>query len=85
MSECPYEETLIDEDTDAEVMNAKYVAWHEGYEAHKRDIAGYITELKQQLEGEIRKTRQLRIELIAKYYKDVGELSVKEKTQGNSD
>lgn len=71
MSECPYEETIIDKDMDAEVMNVKYIAWHEGYEAHKRDIASYMTELKQQLEYEIRKTKQLRIELIAKYYKDV--------------
>jgi hypothetical protein len=79
MSECPYEETIINEDTDTEVVNVKYIAWHEGYEAHKHEIAGYVTDLKIQLEGEIRKARQLQIDLIVKYYESMTELVLKEK------
>jgi hypothetical protein len=70
MSECPYEETIIDEDIDAEVTNERYFAWHEGYEACKIDLASWTNELRKQLEDEIRKTKQLRVELIAKYYED---------------
>jgi hypothetical protein len=80
MSECPYKETIIDEDSDAEVVNEKYFTWHEGYEAHKLELASYVTELTKQLEDEIRKTKQCRIELIAKYYEDRAKL-IKEKSQ----
>ncbi len=77
MSECPYEETIIDEDIDAELVNDKYIAWHEGYEAHKCDLANWSTLLKQELDEEIRKTKQLRVELIAKYYEDKKKLLTK--------
>lgn len=81
MSECPYDETIIDEYSDTEIINGKYVAWHEGYEAHKSEIAGYVTDLKNQLEDEIKKAKQLQIDLIVRYYENMLELSAKEKTQ----
>jgi hypothetical protein len=77
MSECPYEETMIDEDIDAELVNEKYIAWHEGFEACKKDLASWADELGKQLEDEIRKTKQLRLELIAKYYEDKQKLLTK--------
>ncbi len=70
MSECPYKETIIDEDLDAELVNDMYIAWHEGYETCKKDLASWANELGKQLEDEIRKTKQLQVELLAKYYED---------------
>jgi hypothetical protein len=70
MSECPYEETIIDEDLDAELVNEKYIAWHEGYETCKKDLASWANELAKQLDEEIRKSKQLRMELIVNYYED---------------
>jgi hypothetical protein len=81
MSECPYEETIIDETSDSEVANDKYIAWHQGYEAHKNDIGLYVTELKTQLEDEIKKTRQLQVDLIVKYYEHMTKLTTTEKPQ----
>jgi hypothetical protein len=77
MSECPYEEIIIDEDIDAEVVNEKYFAWHEGYEACKKDFASCANELGRQLTEEIRKTKQLQVELIAKYYENKRKLLAK--------
>ena len=68
MSQCPYQETIVDEDNDTEVVDDRYFAWHEGYEAHKCDIATWSIQLKQELEREITKAKQLEVELIAKYY-----------------
>jgi hypothetical protein len=70
MSECPYKEPIIDEDLDAEFVDDKYFAWHEGYEACKKDLASWANELGKQLEDETRKTKLFRLELIAKYNED---------------
>ena len=77
MSECPYEETIIDEDLDTELVNDKYFAWHEGYETCKKDLASWANELGKQLEDEVRKTKQLRVELIVKYCEDKKKLLAK--------
>ena len=74
MSDCPYEEYYIDEYVDDEVVNEKYFAWHEGYEACKKDLASWANELRKQMEDEVSKTKQLRVELLVKYYEDKQQL-----------
>jgi hypothetical protein len=51
------------------MANEKYVIWHEGYEAHKFEMANQtikIALLAQGLEDEIKKYKQLETELLAK-------------------
>jgi uncharacterized protein YwgA len=44
MATCPYSETITDQLSNIEVLNPKYIAWNEGYEAHKLET---VTSLKQ--------------------------------------
>ena len=39
MSQCPYPETIIDQSSCEMRPNRLYLVWHEGYEAHKFEIA----------------------------------------------
>ena len=39
MTQCPYPETVKDEYSGVEIPNDKYRYWHEGYEAHKFEMA----------------------------------------------
>jgi hypothetical protein len=42
MVRCLYPETIHDEKSDMEVYNDKYICWHEGYEAHKFEMANLL-------------------------------------------
>lgn len=62
MTQCPYPETIRDEDSGVEVPNDKYQYWHEGYEAHKFEMANLsvrLALLAQGLEDEIIRFKQL--------------------------
>ena len=63
MTQCPYPETIKDEDSGIEVSNDQYRYWHEGYEAHKVEIATLsikIAYLAQLLETEVRNVKILK-------------------------
>ncbi len=67
MTQCPYPETIRDEDSGVEVSNSQYQYWHEGYEAHKYENANLsikLALLAQELEDEIIRVKQLRMELL---------------------
>jgi predicted RNase H-like nuclease (RuvC/YqgF family) len=66
MSQCPYPETIIDQSSCEMRPNRLYLVWHEGYEAHKFEIANLsirIAHLAVELENENRKIKQLKSEL----------------------
>jgi hypothetical protein len=66
MTHCPYPETIQDEDSGIEVSNDQYKYWHEGYEAHKFEIANLsikIAYLAQRLDTEVRSVQELKREL----------------------
>lgn len=66
MTQCPYPETIKDEDSGIEVSNDQYRYWHEGYEAHKFEIANLsikLAYLAQLLETEVRNVKILKREL----------------------
>jgi hypothetical protein len=66
MTECPYPETIQDEDSSIEVYNDQYKYWHEGYEAHKFEMANLsiqLASMAQELEDEIRDVKVLKSEL----------------------
>ena len=63
MTQYPYPETIKDEDSGIEVSNDQYRYWHEGYEAHKVEIATLsikIVYLAQLLETEVRNVKILK-------------------------
>ena len=63
MTQCPYLETIQDEDSGIEVSNDQYKYWHEGYEAHKFEIANLsikIAYLAQRLDTEVRNVQELK-------------------------
>jgi len=66
MAQCPYPETIQDKECGTEVYNDKYICWHEGYEAHKFEMANLsitIACLAQRLDDEVRNVKELKIEL----------------------
>jgi hypothetical protein len=63
MPQCPYPETIRDEDSGVEVSNDKCKYWHEGYEAHKFEMANQsiiLANLVQELETEVRNVKGLK-------------------------
>ena len=67
MTHCPYPEIIQDEDSGIEVCNDQYKYWHEGYEAHKFEIANLsikISYLAQRLDTEVRNVQELKRKLL---------------------
>ena len=63
MTQCPYPETIQDENSGVEVFNDQYIYWHEGYEAHKFEIANLsikLAFLAQRLDTEVRNVQELK-------------------------
>ena len=63
MVRCPYPEDLIDQSSDAAEPNILYLVWHEGYEAHKFEMANLLIQiagLAVTLETEVRNVQILR-------------------------
>ena len=66
MVRCLYPETIHDEKSDMEVYKDKYICWHEGYEAHKFEMANLLITiacLAQRLDDEVRNVMELKREL----------------------
>lgn len=66
MARCPYPETNKDWLSGATELNPLYIAWHEGYEAHKVELITKETYLEMHisdLAGEIRKLKEIRRDL----------------------
>jgi len=66
MIQCPYPETITDKSTSRTESNCLYVAWHEGYEAHKFELANQsilLASLAVALDEEIRNVVELKMEL----------------------
>ena len=66
MSKCPYPETFIDQVSGKTASNNLYIVWHEGYEAHKFEIANLsikLAGLAVELETEIRNVMELKSKL----------------------
>ena len=63
MSQCPYPETFIDHVSGKTEINSLYLIWHEGYEAHKFEMANQsirIANLALELEKEIANIMELK-------------------------
>ena len=66
MVQCPYPETIHDEKSGMAVPNDKYKCWHEGYEAHKFEMANLlitIASLAQRLDDEVKNIKEPKREL----------------------
>ena len=66
MPQCPYPEQIEDEVSGETEQNSLYRAWHEGFEAHKFEVANQmkkLTTLAQMLDNQIRKVNELQTEL----------------------
>lgn len=66
MPQCPYPETITDEVSGKTESNSLHRAWHEGFEAHKFEMANQIrklTTLAQMLDNQIIKVNELQTEL----------------------
>lgn len=66
MPGCPYPENTRDEISGKIEQNSLYRVWHEGFEAHKLEIAGQIKKLNslaQILDNQIIKVNELQTEL----------------------
>jgi len=65
MSQCPYPETFINPLSLQTESNSLYFVWHEGYEAHKLEIANLVINvamLTVELETEIREINEMKRE-----------------------
>jgi hypothetical protein len=75
MGQCPYPETFEDCLSGKAVANGLYIAWHQGYEAHKFEIANLsirLASLVIELETEVKNVKELKKELkyqMAKFQK----------------
>jgi hypothetical protein len=66
MAQCPYSETYKDWLSGETEPNALYLAWHEGYEAHKLELLTtelYLETHISELASEIKKLKDMRREL----------------------
>jgi hypothetical protein len=66
MSQCPYPETFINPISNQTELNSLYLVWHQGYEAHKFEIANLsirLACLAQELDTRIRNIEELKREL----------------------
>jgi hydrogenase-4 membrane subunit HyfE len=63
MVQCPYLENFLDPVSGKIVFNSLYLAWHEGYEAHKFEMANQslrIANLVMELETEVANIKELK-------------------------
>ncbi len=66
MAQCPYPETLNDRASGKTESNCLYIAWHEGFEAHKLELITKVKFLETQineLAAEIIKIKGLKRDL----------------------
>jgi hypothetical protein len=66
MVQCPYPETFIDQVSDKTESNILYLVWHEGFEAHKFEMANLsikVASLAVALDNEIRNVSELRMKM----------------------
>jgi hypothetical protein len=66
MVQCPYPETFIDQASDKTEFNILYLVWHEGFEAHKFEMANLsiqVASLAVALDNEIRNVSELRMKM----------------------
>ena len=66
MAICPHPEIITDRVSGKTESNNLYLAWHQGYEAHKLEVITKVRFLEMhisELAGEIRKLKELRREL----------------------
>jgi hypothetical protein len=69
MPQCPYPPTILDEESEIEIPNIKYIAWYEGYDACKLEIADaaiILASIIHAYQDEIAKIQKLESELQAK-------------------
>ena len=69
MSQCPYPETFINPLSLQTESNSLYFVWHEGYEAHKLEIANLVINvamLTVEFETEIREINEMKGEYSGK-------------------
>ena len=67
MVQCPYPETFPDQASGKKESNNLYLAWHEGYEAHKFEMANQsirIANLVLELETEVSDIKELKSALV---------------------
>ena len=63
MAQCPYQETFPGQMSGKTESNILYLVWHEGYEAHKFEMANQsirIANLVLELETEVANTKELK-------------------------
>ena len=66
MALCPHPEIITDRVSGKTESNELYLAWHQGYEAHKLEVITKVRFLEihiSDLAGEIRKLKELRRDL----------------------
>ena len=66
MPECPYPVNARDEVSGKIIQNSLYRAWHEGFEAHKIELANHVKKLNSLariLDNQIVKVNELQAEL----------------------
>jgi len=66
MPQCPYPENIKDEASGETVSYSLYRAWHEGFEAHKFEMANQLKKLaslEQILDNQRRKVNEIQTEL----------------------
>jgi len=63
MAQCPYPETFLGQVSGKTESSILYLVWHEGYEAHKFEMANQlikIANLVVELETEVRNIKELK-------------------------
>ncbi len=66
MPQCPYPEDFKDQVSGKTETNRLYLAWHEGYEAHKFEMANQsiiLANLLQEFDTEVRNVKEMEREL----------------------
>ena len=78
MAICPHPEIITDGVSGNKELNELYLAWHQGYEAHKLEVITKVRFLEMHisdLAGEIRKLKELRRDLEKQKAKAEGQIS----------
>jgi len=66
MTQCPYPENITDQISGRTELNRLYLVWHEGYEAHKFELANQsirLAHLVQSFEVEVKNVLDLKRDL----------------------
>ena len=77
MTQCPYGETFTDQVYGKTETNDLYMAWHEGYEAHKLDLMIRVEYIKMSMQEFLAEAKQIS-ELKRELKKQRSELEQKE-------